>query len=382
MVNDATTGLSRKGLQMRRFAYGLIVACLGLWQSGLLPAAAGAGEVTADPFSDVFLLRQVNLAVNPGFEVGGTGEEVAEGWLPSGENQLPDWERASYEAYRRGEFVGPQVDRSAARSGRRGLRLLGAGTTTSAVWQKINLLQREPRPIVLGAWSRLDGTGGWAELGMAHVRYADGTREDLDRREPLVKLGAGPQWEFRYALFEPRKPVRSIEVMLSLHDAGLASAVAVDDVLVAEVDATVADLEARGLEVPAPVLSAVPTHPVCAQEQVIQFFGDAGRGAGTAAAAVSVEALPWSLALLIRPFTPLEDGETLEVSLAPYDRRPFDAPQVADFYRVRVRQGSTPAFAWAMTRNESSLAGLTMRCSFLSGNPCPKLPPSSIPQVG
>ncbi len=329
-------------------------------------------------------VRQVNLAVNPGFERAGTDDQTALGWWPAGEDQVSDWQHAPYEATQRGHFQAPQCDAGAARTGQSGLRLFGTDQTTSAVWQRIDLLQTEPRPIVLAVWSRFEGAATrpkrphvktlavWAEFGIVNVRYMDGTKAAINRAGPLIDLRKGDgRWVRGQAVFTPDKPVRYLEVKADLHGAAAAAVLCVDDVLVAEVDATVAGLEARGVDVPPADVVVAPSWANAEQLAIaLPLIDRAGRGRPLAnSVKVLVTAHPEALTVHLE--RTLEKGERLEVLIAPYDRLPFRTTRPADLYRFRFGSDGTHEFAWGLTRNERAFGAAEDATFFLDRQPLP-----------
>lgn len=361
----------------RRGVVVLLLLCLAEWSS----LAAGADQEPPDP------ARQVNLAVNPGFEFAGAGDQAAQGWLPTGEDQLADWEKASYVTIRRGTFVPPTQDEGAARTGHRGLRLFGADLTACAVWQRIDLLQTEPKPILFAVWSRIDGTQPlpersnatdrtvWAEFGIAVVRHMDGTKAEIDRARPAIDLSRGAgEWTFGQAVYVPEKPVRYIEVKVDLHSAGPATVLCVDDLTVAEADSTVAELEGRGLNVPAADILVARDRALPGPARWrVPLIDDSGRG--------RPRGEPVPLTIVARrdglaigtDFTPA-DGELLELLIAPCERKPLDSSHAADFYRFQFSADGRSMFSWALTRNERALGAPEDAAFFLDRQPLP--PPS------
>jgi len=300
--------------------------------------------------------RQVNLLINPGFELAGSEDEIAQGWLPMGEDQRPDWERATYANATMVEEVRPHRNEGSAYTGLRGLQLVGQSKTVSAVWQRVVLLQKEPRPVIMACWHRCDKSKAWAEFGLANVRYMDGTKDDVDRRKPLVDLSKGDgEWTLSQAVFTPQKPIRYIEVKVDLHGCQSLTSLSVDNLLVAEVDSTAAELYARGLDIPAAQLVCAP--------QWATFERDASevtlitrKGAGLPLS----ERLPILVtaddeALTIETERALAEDEALEFLLAPYARKPLNPHYAADFYRVGISMAGEAKLSWGMTRNERHL---------------------------
>ncbi len=355
----------------------LLLLCLASWPS----LAVEPEEEPPDP------TRQVNLAVNPGFEFAGAGDEAAQGWLPIGEDQLADWEKAHYKTTKRGTFVPASRDEGAARTGHYGLRLFGADLTTSAVWQRVDLLQTEPKPILFAVWSRIDGAEPlpehvgaskrsiWAEFGIANVRHTDGTKAEISRNRPQIDLSRGKgEWTLAQTVYVPEKPVRYVEVKVDLRSAGPATTLCVDDLVVAEVASTVAELEKRGLDVLAADIPVAPDRAVSGAARLrVPLFDSGGRGRPLGDPLPLRVVLLRDALLVETDFRPADD-ELLELLIAPYDRKPFDSPHAADFYRFQFSADGRSKFSWALTRNERALGAPRDAAFFLQRQPLP--PPS------
>jgi len=347
----------------------------------LAAACAVGGEGAASPADTA---RQVNLLAGPGFEFAGTTDEAAKGWLLIGEDQMADWEKASYVIAQRGTLLAARRHEGAARSGQYGLRLFGADRTICAVWQRIELLQTQPKPILLVAWSRLDGAEPlparvgafdlsiWGEFGIANVRHMDGTKAEISRGRPLIDLSRGHgEWTLAQAIYVPTKPVRYLEVKVDLHGAGPATLLCVDDLLVAEVDSTVAELEARGVKVPAMNIAPAPAwvSPEATALEIPLIDQD-GRGRPLARR-LRLSITSERDELVLRRLDRFDDDEALELLIAPYDRKPFDMARAADFYRFRFSKDGSGRFAWALTRNERALGAPEDAAFFLPRSPSP-----------
>ncbi|MAE62523.1 MAG: hypothetical protein CMJ49_14345 [Planctomycetaceae bacterium] len=334
----------------------IIALVLGATTAGAI-AQADAGE--PDP------RLHVNLIRNPGFERPGNDDDpIAAHWLTTGEDQVADWAVASYRIVRRGDYIPPRRDPGAARTGQFGLRLGNTGPNTSSVYQRIILNQTEPNPIQFVAWSRYDAQPGIrhdtesaprAELSIANARYTNQSKAPVDREQPLINMTRGSgDWIRSHATFVPEKPLRYIDVKIELQSSGATAMLCVDDVHVAEVDATVTQLQARGVDVPAPAL--IVTNPTANPPAVgLPLIDQAGQGraANIRLRARAVET-PAALVIDVESDDALPNDQ-LEILLAPYDRKPFDLPIAADLFRIRLDGNNVVQLDWILTRNERHL---------------------------
>jgi len=356
------------GKNSRRIAFTVAISLF-------LGAAAAIGGEKEAPDAR----RQVNLLSNPGFEFAGKHDEVAADWLPFGENQISSWQGVRYGGPHYADFVPSQRDEGSSRTGLYGLRLISSGLAMSGAWQKVTLLQTKPKPILLSVWSRLDGSAGWAEFGIANVRYMDGTKGEIDRSKPLIDLRKGDgKWIRQQALYKPAKPVRYIEVKIDLQQGSSPAFLRIDDAIVAEVDSTVSELRTRGLKVPGADLTVAPSWASFERNAFeMQLIANGGNGAPIDERLLLL-VIAESDALVIETQWPLKKDESLEFLLAPYDRKPFSPNYAADLFRVSFSKDGKTVFSWGMTRNERHLGITEDAAYFLEHEAIPPIRTSKI----
>ena len=344
---------------------------------------ASAAEGTGDPDPT----RQVNLIHNPGFELPDAGNGVAADWLIPGEDQVADWQLRNYWSAERGAWLAPSRDAGAARTGSAGLRILGTGSNTSSVWQRVYLNQTEAKPILFSAWCRFDGHPGmrthpefptaWAAFGIANARHMDHSKAHVHRSQPLADLRqAGGEWQRVQAIHVPKKPLRYIDVKIEVQSAGAAAVLCVDDVLVAEVDAAAAQLEARGVNVPATVMMVPPsTNDALGRTPMIDvpMLDQMGQGRPSGIK-VRARAIDTPHALIIEADVDNADADDrVELLFAPYDVKPFHPDTAADMFRIRLDEAGEAALDWVLTRNERHFGASDDVAMFLQRTTVPQV---------
>ena len=284
-------------------------------------------------FDDVYLGQlqpYPNLVVNAGFERG-TGEGLPEGW-----EKLP----ADYMPYWGGYYWPASRDTLMSHTGTASLRCAAAAGQTGGAAQTIHLRQKEASAIIVGAYCRAENLIADDLCWLAVDTWYDNGKRDLETHR--VVLGkAGHEWDYRTFTILPKRPVDRIVVKIENRSSLRTATVWVDDLYVAEVGTTLAELRARGLTLP----DEVDCNPL-AEGKKPTIDGRVEEECWLETPAVQVG--PNSVTLAYDEenlyLAVSAEAERMEIMLSPFGIPGYDDIDHISFYRFAVsRDGSSSA---------------------------------------
>jgi hypothetical protein len=297
-------------------------------------------------FDDIYLGQlhpYPNLAVNPGFELGrAKGNRLPEGWSKLPEDYLANW----------GGYYWPaSLDTLMSHSGKASMRCDAASGQTGGAAQTISLRQKEARPIIVGAYCRAENliADNFCVLD-ADVWYDNGKKE-LEVGKAILGRAAH-DWDYRTFTIVPKRPVDHLVVKVENKATLRTTTVWIDDLYVAEMGSTRAELRTRQLALPAEIDCA----PLAAGEQpTIDGKLEAGLcGSGWWPVGDAQNSSPMSPAPGVSLANDKDNlylflasqADRMEVMLSPFGPPDYDSIEPIAFYRFTIsRDGSSAAQA-------------------------------------
>lgn len=274
-----------------------------------------------------------NLAKNSGFEEA--GQDFAAHWGQVGEDTTVPWRQKLYARPDVGIYAPAVRERGNAHTGAYSIRCAAAVGQFSGVTQRIYLNQDKNRAVQLGVWCKTENVipSSWCDLSLVNIRYTDDTFHETSWKAPFLSLGdKAHDWEYRFRLFEPAKPIRYVDVRVSLQGhmgeidytmplgSERTGLLWVDDVYMGEVSTPVNDLLARGIEPPIQTVTAFPN--------------DGTSMPATACPAGAVQFTYGTDTLYFSFMGAVPAGGSVELYLATHDELAYDNETVASFFRI------------------------------------------------